>query len=173
MCLRFLLILKHTTLSWAAKWEMDKYIQTLLGHHSTGGKSLDTYAMCWHRHCLSKALRQVRTGSFAPDVSTSGFMNPPAQTSTCEGQYAGDLGAKSPECLQRLTLEKMPVKVRWVLEDDLWPRETRESAALEPLMTWSQVIRQMGKPLQVLCISRALMKGVMSPPSSFSSDSGE
>ena len=28
--------LKHTTLSWAAKWGMDKYIRTLLGHHSTG-----------------------------------------------------------------------------------------------------------------------------------------
>jgi len=72
--------LKHTTLQWAAKWGMDKYIRTLLGHHSTGGKSLDTYA----RDVLAPALleyeemlRQVRIGSFAPDVSRSGrFVKP-------------------------------------------------------------------------------------------------
>ena len=74
-------------------------------------------------------LRQVRKGSFAPDVSRSGrFMNP-AQTSTCEETGAqGGLAAKSPECLWRLTLGKMPVKVRWVLWETTCGRRLTERA---------------------------------------------
>ena len=127
--------LKHTTLSWAAKWGMDKYIRTLLGHHSTGGKSLDTYA----RDVLAPALleyeemlRQVRIGSFAPDVSRSGrFMNPPAQTSTCEETSAqGELATKEsgvPSATN--SWEDAGEGEMGALGDDLWPGETRESTA--------------------------------------------
>ena len=91
--------LKHTTLSWAAKWGMDKYIRTLLGHHSAGGKSLDSYA----RDVLAPALleyeemlRQVRVVSFAPDVSRSGRLHePPVQPAVCEeGEVPGDPATK-------------------------------------------------------------------------------
>ena len=46
--------LKHTTLSGAAKWGMDKYIRTLLGHHSTGGKSLDVKLLRMRRQQAQK-----------------------------------------------------------------------------------------------------------------------
>ncbi|CAE7358825.1 unnamed protein product [Symbiodinium sp. CCMP2456] len=142
--------LKHTTLQWAAKWGMDKYIRTLLGHHSTGGKSLDTYA----RDVLAPALleyeemlRQVRIGSFAPDVSRSGRFvkssgvaegNPgqsempaPADTRMTESSVHGVVAEASdhieaPSDLDLASYQDLP-------EGSDWDEEGRdESRAMEP-----------------------------------------
>ena len=67
--------LKHTTLAWSSKFGMDKYARTLLGHHSTGKRSLEAYARDILAPALldyCKMLGQVRKGLFMPDCSRSG-----------------------------------------------------------------------------------------------------
>ena len=126
--------LKHTTLSWAAKWGMDKYIRTLLGHHSTGGKSLDSYA----RDVLAPALleyeemlRQVRIGSFAPDVSRSGrFLETPLQNAVCgEVEVQGAPPAKDASVPSASnSWEDAGEGKPGSLEGDLWSDEAFEGA---------------------------------------------
>ena len=77
--------LKHTTLAWSSKFGMDKYARTLLGHHSTGKRSLEAYA----RDILAPALLDYckMLGKFAkgsscqtaPDLEGLSPQGPPCQ----------------------------------------------------------------------------------------------
>ena len=73
--------LKSTTLSWCSKFGMDKHTRLQLGHHATGDGTLNTYG----RDFLAPALRKyddllsaIRKGTFYPDLTRSGRVNPAA-----------------------------------------------------------------------------------------------
>ena len=73
--------LKSTTLSWCSKFGMDKHTRLQLGHHATGDGTLNTYG----RDFLAPALRKyddllsaIRKGTFYPDLTRSGRVNPTA-----------------------------------------------------------------------------------------------
>ena len=72
--------LKATPLSWCAKFGVSLESRLLLGHHSSGKGSAETYA----RDSLAKPLRdyeevlsKIRTGSFSPDHTRSGMLSEP------------------------------------------------------------------------------------------------
>ena len=69
--------LKATTLSWMAKAGSDEHHRTILGHHSTGKKSLEIYSrdfLSAPLRTLEDVLRQVRVGSLRPDLTRSGHI---------------------------------------------------------------------------------------------------
>ena len=76
--------LKHTTLSWTAKYGLERSLRLRLGHHSDKDGSLDAYS----RDLLAPALiryvqiiKEVRIGAFAPDLSRSGRFVPEGERS--------------------------------------------------------------------------------------------
>ncbi|CAE7256122.1 unnamed protein product [Symbiodinium sp. CCMP2592] len=78
---------KATCLSWAAKYGISKDTRTRLGNHNDRGS-----AECYGRDTLAAPLRDleacilaIRTGSFLPDVSRSGyFPDMPDKSPSCE-----------------------------------------------------------------------------------------
>lgn len=66
--------LKATTLSWCSKYGMDKTVRQVLGHHSTGSKSVDTYS---RDRAFDTMLKNIRTNAFAPDATRSGHLQEP------------------------------------------------------------------------------------------------
>ena len=85
-----------TPLAWCAKCRLDPYVQALLGHHSTTGKSS---ADCYGRDNLAKPLREfetvlqgIRTPSFDPDSTRSGMMKD-AEREDPSNNKMSDIGA--------------------------------------------------------------------------------
>ena len=67
--------LKATLLSWCAKVGVDKDVRSILGHHSTGKHSAETYSrdlLSAPLRELDEVIRKVRVGSFLPDLTRSG-----------------------------------------------------------------------------------------------------
>ncbi len=70
--------LKHTALGWLSKIGVYGETQTLLAHHSTGPLSTLAYsrdALSGPLRKLESLLHEVRTGSFCPDSTRSGYWN--------------------------------------------------------------------------------------------------
>ena len=62
-------------LSWCAKMGLDKDVCTILGHHSTGKNSAETYSrdlLAAPLRELDEVVRKVRVGLFLPDLTRSG-----------------------------------------------------------------------------------------------------
>ncbi|CAE7235551.1 unnamed protein product [Symbiodinium sp. CCMP2592] len=93
---------KATCLSWAAKYGISKDTRTRLGNHNDRGS-----AECYGRDTLAAPLRDleacilaIRTGSFLPDVSRSGyFPEMPDKSPSCEGatEPQGGIGSSDVE----------------------------------------------------------------------------
>jgi hypothetical protein len=84
--------LKATTLSWLAKAGSDENHRTILGHHSTGKKSLEIYSrdlLSAPLRTLEDVLRQVRVGSLRPDLTRSGHIQDPMHQD-CKEAEGGD-----------------------------------------------------------------------------------
>ena len=94
---------KVTRLAWAAKYGLSKDTRTRLGNHNDRGS-----AECYGRDTLAAPLRDleacilaIRTGSFLPDVSRSGFFpaareSSPSETVPREARAAMDLSDREP-----------------------------------------------------------------------------
>ena len=82
--------IKSTTLSWCAKYGMDKHPRLQLGHHSAGDNSLDAYGRDILAPSLLKytdMLRSIRRGVFMPDLSRSGRF---VQQQVCKVEVSED-----------------------------------------------------------------------------------
>ena len=69
--------LKATLLSWCTKVGLDKDICSILGHHSTGKHSAETYSrdlVAAPLRQLDEVIRKVRVGLFLPDLTRSGHL---------------------------------------------------------------------------------------------------
>ena len=94
--------LKATLLAWCAKCGVDKTDRLILGHHSTGSKSLETYSRDLLSHplrSLDQVLHQVRIKAFMPDATRSGQMQEPQTEDVAHEPVNGnrDISEELPE----------------------------------------------------------------------------
>ena len=69
--------LKATLLSWCAKAGLGDFTRAVLGHHSTGKNSVETYSrdlLAAPLRELDEVIRRVRVGVFLPDLTRSGHV---------------------------------------------------------------------------------------------------